>query len=587
MNIQSSTTATLTDVLRQENRARILPHHRQILNDFLHIGRYTGMLHPFQARTLPGLEELLQQWDNSQIPEVCRIIEEQGTVRFPPEFGWNGRPWKGKIYRLAKEMRKIPDSNYRGFVLKNLPDLILANQQQSVRLHYQPQFNTWRSPVYARCRDFILFTMNYDSWLKEQGILYQLQKLYYHTQDLPSGSREQYLHWIITTPSTPETYRKFSIQMQSAKIILEKNPASRTLDDLLKLYTIIKTHSASCEEKLLSLTPKPSEPLERYAVRLDEFVKALISAPSPLVVATPRYSREISFVHQGSVQQGYRIYLEAVRNSLGMLLNQLSDQENRELNHKNKREINAAVLKDWLEPRKSGMVEPVIKETISKLQPYKFFSSPGLTQKVRGLQGSADKWSATTVFQELQRSRYYHGENISEDYVDALERIIIGLNLPLDFDEIRIEPNSLTINNLVNAVGSCTAVNGKYEKYGFHHLRDPHIGIIAANVYKNKQYQETVGQAFLVECKDREGKKILYVDGVLVNPVIAAVLQDGKTAEPYWCILYTKAILQTAVNTTFENIIMNTSHKTAQVTIWQYLQHWAELAGLKRNKEYL
>lgn len=186
--------------------------------------------------------------------------------------------------------------------------------------------------------------------------------------------------------------------------------------------------------------------------------------------------------------------------------------------------------------------------------------------------------------EELVKDKYFK-RGAADEFRNAIHRILTGLRLPVNVDQFRVESNGCALFDLVNNINECTSVGGKFESYGYAQARDKHLGIIAANLYYHTSYQETVGKAFMAECKNERDQKVLLVDGVVMQQDIAELLPCIKD-EPLWMIYFTSAILETAQAKQMEYIILNVSHSSAQRSVWRYNKHLADLLGLKEGKDY-
>jgi len=177
-------------------------------------------------------------------------------------------------------------------------------------------------------------------------------------------------------------------------------------------------------------------------------------------------------------------------------------------------------------------------------------------------------------------------KTLSDEFINAVNRLKNGLSTSWEFDELRCEFNEILGRNFFNNAAECTGNRGKYQRYGYAHMQDHNIGIIAANLYKSGKYKSTVGKAFLARCNDENKKELLYVDGVVILQDIADFLEEPNSEEAHWAALYTKAILQTALTHNLEEVVFNVSHQLAQRSVWQYIRHVAELLELENGKDY-
>ncbi|MBI4453295.1 hypothetical protein HY636_01510 [Candidatus Woesearchaeota archaeon] len=191
------------------------------------------------------------------------------------------------------------------------------------------------------------------------------------------------------------------------------------------------------------------------------------------------------------------------------------------------------------------------------------------------------------LFTRILDFKYYFGikHGLSDDFINAINRLKNGLSTSWTFDELRLEFNENPLHNFFNNAAECTGNGGKYQRFGYAHMQDRNIGIIAANIYESGRHKSTVGKAFLARCHDRESKELLYVDGVVMLQDIADFLEEPNH-EAHWLPLYTKAILQTARTHHLDETVFNASHKLAQRSVWQYIRHVAELLGLEEGKDF-
>ncbi len=174
---------------------------------------------------------------------------------------------------------------------------------------------------------------------------------------------------------------------------------------------------------------------------------------------------------------------------------------------------------------------------------------------------------------------------LSDGFINALNRLKNGLSTSWTFDELRCEFNETPLRDFFNNAAECTGNGGKYQRFGYAHLQDRNIGIIAANLYEAGKYKSTVGKAFLARCKDHHGNLLLYVDGVVMLQDVADFLEEPRK-EARWMPLCTKAILRTALEHGLNEIVFNASHKLAQRSVWQYLRHVALLLGLEESRDF-
>ncbi len=181
------------------------------------------------------------------------------------------------------------------------------------------------------------------------------------------------------------------------------------------------------------------------------------------------------------------------------------------------------------------------------------------------------------IFSKLHHPQYYLNPIACEEMEDALDRMKKGLELTFNFDEFRVEYNSNVLNDFFTNVGDClSSQNERYRQYGLAHMQDKNIGIIAANLYKEGTHQATVGKAFLARCHDKDKKKVLYVDGIILNQDVADILKEPNK-ENNWMAMYTKAVIETAIAKSLKEIFFNTYHTDVQRSAWQYIKHIAEL----------
>lgn len=236
---------------------------------------------------------------------------------------------------------------------------------------------------------------------------------------------------------------------------------------------------------------------------------------------------------------------------------------------------------EWKQNRNSGTLEQTIKKTLHKLHFDQFHSR---TEKK--WEGNPPLETLITLLQNLRDKSFYRGNKPSENYINALNRLIVTLQGNFQFDSLIVEQNKYPLYNLVNSVGDCLSQGGNYEQYGSFLALDPFQGILALNTYKEGTYQDTIGKAFLAECQEKDGTRIMYIDGVVMNEDIQDMIRDADKNEPVWMPLFTKAFLQNAVQKEYPGLIMNTQHKSAQLSVWAYLHHFAELLDLKKGQQY-
>ena len=196
-----------------------------------------------------------------------------------------------------------------------------------------------------------------------------------------------------------------------------------------------------------------------------------------------------------------------------------------------------------------------------------------------------ERWWAHTPKQE--------DSYLFENFTSELNRIRIGLEFPVNFDEVRIEFNPTALDDIVNSTAECTSQGGRFEQYGHSQARDHQVGILGINLSVQGAYWDTVGKAFLFRMSDaerpseREGR-ILYVDGVVMEETVADILALSvpPDEENPWMPLCTKAILLTAIHGGFDDVLVTTSYRSAQWAEWEYVRHTATLAGLQEFLDF-
>ncbi len=273
----------------------------------------------------------------------------------------------------------------------------------------------------------------------------------------------------------------------------------------------------------------------------------------------------------------------------------------------------SSAVKLWREKQKE-FLPPEVAETMAKFNFNRFFGGGDdavqrYLETVKGRKVSTDSLfieQPDILFSRILDLGYYlnpksngekpvpNGEKskysdkkpkLSDEFINVINRLKKGLSTSWTFDEMRLEFNTDKLNDFFNNVAECTGNGGKYQRYGYGHMQDHNIGIIAANLYETEKYKTTVGKAFLARCQDQESKELLYVDGVVMLQDIADFLEEPNQ-EARWLPLYTKAILQTALTHQLDEIVFNASHKLAQRSVWQYIKHVAELLGFQEGKDF-
>ncbi|GEM_PF-5808071 len=180
-----------------------------------------------------------------------------------------------------------------------------------------------------------------------------------------------------------------------------------------------------------------------------------------------------------------------------------------------------------------------------------------------------------------------------EDFQIELNRIRMGLEFPINFDDVRVEFSPTALDGIVNSTTECTSQGGRFEQYSHAQARDHQVGILGINLSVQGTYWDTVGKAFLFRMSDadkpsnREGN-ILYVDGVVLEETIADILALSVSPgeENPWMPLCTKSIILTALHDGFDDIIVTASYHSAQRTEWEYIRHVADLTGLREHEDF-
>jgi hypothetical protein len=337
--------------------------------------------------------------------------------------------------------------------------------------------------------------------------------------------------------------------------------------------------------------------LEDFEKHYDELSAALTS-PGSYYPRQTFATRVIETKRQDGMKKGIKDRVEREIDAVLYLFNQLYSLfqvKAFQINDKKRAEVIQDVLDEWKNKQRNFVGDELLK-AMQRFNFEKFFYGKDKTDlPVRQYLDGYSRYPGSKrfvfsdkpdlVLTRLVEEEYYAGkDDPKEEVVGQIERLRMGATTQFSFDDLRIEYNPSRLDDIFTLIPKeCTSNRGKYQKYGYRHMHDPSIQIVAANLYEKGRYQGTVGKAFLADCTDTRGKRLLYVDGVIMLQDIADMLRS-PTAEAEWMPMYTKAIIEIALQRQYEDILVNASHKLAQASVWEYIHHFARFLGMEEDK---
>ncbi|GEM_PF-6004918 len=231
---------------------------------------------------------------------------------------------------------------------------------------------------------------------------------------------------------------------------------------------------------------------------------------------------------------------------------------------------------DWMRKERSGNVPKEIRKKLKDLKK-DFFDDKEIKKIISPEEDNL-------LLEKLSKKEYFNKE-LEEAYTDALNSIRAGLDFKINFNTFAVESSDVFLQ-VVNSIGDCCSIGGNKEEYGLKQGSDPFFKNLIGTIYEGGNYKDTIGKAFMLQSNDEEDIPLLYVDGVIVFGQVAHLLRNKKVKEQLWMPMFTKGIIQTAIDEDYLDIIFNTQHKDAQYCVWQYCEYIADLFNLKKGRDY-